>query len=159
MKINLNNLYAITDFSEEYRFLSNFHPAAVMYEGILYPSSEHAYQAAKTLDIAERERISKIRYAGAAKTQGRLLKQRKDWNIIKYGIMMDVVYDKFTRNIDLKVKLLATGNILLIEGTTAWDDRDWGVVDRGNCFIGNNFLGRTLMGVRDLIKSNEVDQI
>jgi ribA/ribD-fused uncharacterized protein len=159
MKINLNNTYAIVGFSEEYRFLSNFQPAAVMYEGILYPSSEHAYQAAKTLDIPERERMAKIRYAGHAKAEGRKLKKRKDWNAIKYGIMMDVVYDKFTRNIDLKHKLLNTKNILLIEGTDGWDDRDWGVINNGNSLIGNNFLGRTLMAVRDLIVSQEIDNI
>ena len=40
----------VTEFQGEYRFLSNFWPAQVVFEGVTYPTSEHAYQAAKTLD-------------------------------------------------------------------------------------------------------------
>src|SRR4051812_21328901 len=44
----------IAEFQGEYRFLSNFWPATVEFEGIRYPTAEHAYQAAKTLDAKER---------------------------------------------------------------------------------------------------------
>ena len=43
----------ITEFQNQHRFLSNFWRAEVVHEGIAYPSAEHAYQAAKTLDVAE----------------------------------------------------------------------------------------------------------
>src|SRR3954468_6821071 len=49
---------AIDSFQGEYRFLSNFWPAGVEFEGITYPTAEHAYQAAKTLDVALRKRIA-----------------------------------------------------------------------------------------------------
>ena len=39
----------IESFHDEYRFLSNFWPVLIDYEGIVYPTSEHAFQAAKTL--------------------------------------------------------------------------------------------------------------
>ena len=44
----------INEFQGDYRFLSNFHPAEVEMDGIKYPSVEHAYQAAKSLDKDER---------------------------------------------------------------------------------------------------------
>lgn len=45
----------ISEFQNKYRFLSNFWPISVQFDGILFPSVEHAYQTAKTLDIKERE--------------------------------------------------------------------------------------------------------
>ena len=45
----------VKGFFGDYRFLSNFHVADVWYEGILYPSTEHAYQAAKTLNEETRK--------------------------------------------------------------------------------------------------------
>ena len=44
----------ITDFRSAYRWLSNFHLAEVHFEGHAYPSSEHAYQAAKADDGTSR---------------------------------------------------------------------------------------------------------
>ena len=41
----------IKGFFGEYRWLSNFEPCKVFYEGFEYSSSENAYQAAKSLDL------------------------------------------------------------------------------------------------------------
>ena len=38
----------ITEFSGEYRWLSNFWLTEINYEGFIYPSVENAYQASKT---------------------------------------------------------------------------------------------------------------
>ena len=35
-------------FSGEYEFLSNFYPCRIVYNGITYPSVEHAYQDRKS---------------------------------------------------------------------------------------------------------------
>ena len=40
----------IERFSGDYRFLSNFHPCDITYNGINYKSTENAYQAQKTND-------------------------------------------------------------------------------------------------------------
>jgi len=40
----------IDRFRRGYRFLSNFHPCEVEMDGETYPSVEHAYQTAKSLD-------------------------------------------------------------------------------------------------------------
>ena len=44
----------IDTFDGEFRFLSNFWPSKVHYDGMEYRSVEHAYQAAKALDKDER---------------------------------------------------------------------------------------------------------
>jgi ribA/ribD-fused uncharacterized protein len=144
---NLNELLAIGEFQGKYRFLSNFWPAEVEFEGIAYPSAEHAYQSAKTLDRGERERIAKITDAGEAKKAGRALKLRDDWEQVKFDVMEQCVRNKFTRNAELREKLLATGGAELIEGNT-WGDRVWGVY-QGQ---GENRLGKILMKVRDELR-------
>ena len=135
----------IDSFQGEYRFLSNFYTAEVVYEGMTYPTSEHAYQAAKTLDPAERKKIAAMPTPSQAKSAGRALgpKQRADWETAKFNVMEAVVRDKFTRHEDLRQKLLATGDAELIEGNT-WGDRIWGVY-QGQ---GENRLGKILMQVR-----------
>jgi len=133
----------IAEFQGQYRFLSNFWPAEVHFEGLIYPSSEHAYQAAKSLDPAERKRIAALPTPSAAKKAGAALKLRPNWDSEKFKVMETVVRDKFTRNADLRAKLLATGDAELIEGNT-WDDRIWGVCEGK----GENRLGKILMQVR-----------
>ena len=50
-----NEIDHISSFTGDYSFLSNFHPAEVSLDDINYPSVEHAYQAAKTLNKEERK--------------------------------------------------------------------------------------------------------
>src|SRR5205807_6751720 len=81
----------IPEFQGEYRFLSNFFPAEVIYEGITYPTSEHAYQAAKTLDPEQRKKIAAMKTPAEAKAAGRALMLRDDWETAKFIVMEDVV--------------------------------------------------------------------
>ena len=138
---------AITSFEGEYRFLSNFYPAVVVFEGITYPTVEHAYQSAKTLDMNERRRIAAIADPAEAKRAGRALKYRADWEQVKFDVMETCVRYKFTHHIELRKKLLATGDATLEEGNN-WGDRIWGVVDG----VGENRLGKILMKVRDELR-------
>src|SRR4051794_12014978 len=69
----------IDSFESQYRFLSNFYPAQVEFEGMTYPSVEHAYQSAKTLDPAIRKQIAAAPTAGEAKRLGRAQQVRPDW--------------------------------------------------------------------------------
>ena len=141
----------ITEFQGEYRFLSNFFPAEVVYEGITYPTVEHAYQSAKTLDMNERKRIAAIKTPAEAKNEGRKLKLRDDWDNAKFTVMEDCVRYKFTHHDDLREKLLATGDKILEEGNT-WGDRIWGVY-QGQ---GENRLGKILMKIRSELQRAEL---
>lgn len=137
------NRQMIDSFRDKYFFLSNFYHCWVVLDGEHYPSVEHAYQAAKTLDPTEREKIKCAGSPGVAKRLGRTVTHRSDWKKIKVDIMLDLVRQKFTKSSDLVGKLLATGDQELVEGNT-WGDRFWGVY-RGR---GENHLGKILMQVR-----------
>jgi len=86
----------IDSFSGDYRFLSNFWPAKVSFEGKIYPSTEHAYQAAKSLDDSVREEIRQLSTAGKAKRYSKKIALRLDWENVKLGIMEDLVRQKFS---------------------------------------------------------------
>lgn len=142
----------ITSFSGKYRWLSNFWPCPVEFQGVMYPTVEHAYQAAKTLDPKQRLDIQRIPRPGDAKRHGRSVTLREDWEQVKVGIMKYLLREKFNnpagRNSDMKALLISTGDAMLIEGNH-WGDIFWGVC-RGK---GENVLGRLLMEIREEVTS------
>jgi N-glycosidase YbiA len=134
---------AIKGFFGENRFLSNFWFSKVWYEGLEYPSVEHAYQAAKSLNQGERATIASLRKPGDAKRAGNGIKLRPDWEQVKVDIMTYLVKEKFKTNSSLRKQLLATGDQYL-EETNTWNDTFWGVCNGK----GQNWLGKILMSVR-----------
>lgn len=143
----------IKGFFGKYRWLSNFEPCKVFYEGIEYSSSENAYQAAKSLDLEVKLEISKLSPSESKKISKKI-KLRPDWEEIKYEVMFSVVFDKFTRNKELKKKLLSTGNKYL-EETNHWNDKFYGVCNGD----GLNVLGNIIMEVRRILKNNPNQKI
>lgn len=137
----------IKGFFGKYRWLSNFWYAPVMYESIIYPTNEHAYQAAKSDNPLVRSLVVAIASPFDAKKWGYDISLRSDWETQKRGIMKSIVSDKFNRNKHLRVWLLATGDKYL-EETNTWGDTYWGVCD-GN---GSNHLGYILMEVRSELR-------
>lgn len=134
----------IEEFRGEYRWLSNFWYSPVELDGVIYPSTEHAYQAAKTHDPAWREKIRNASDFKQAKHLGYKVPLREDWEQIKLDVMHKLLKQKFKPGSDLADKLLATKGRKLVEGNT-WGDTYWGVC-RGK---GENHLGKLLMRVRD----------
>ncbi len=130
-------------FSGPHRFLSNFYEWSVTYEGHTYPSVEHAFQAAKSLDPVDRVRISCISTPGGAKRAGRQVPLRADWDDVRIDVMHALLRLKFAPGSDLAKMLLDTGDAELVEGNT-WGDRFWGVCGGE----GENNLGKLLMKVR-----------
>ena len=139
----------IKGFFDEYRFLSNFWPAWVFFDGQLYPTTEHAYQAAKTFDEEIRFTIRTAKTAAVAKNIGGALKLRPDWEAVKEDVMLDLLIQKFTHP-PLKKLLLATGTAYL-EETNTRKDTPWGVRNG----IGKNRLGHLLMSIREDIREIE----
>jgi ribA/ribD-fused uncharacterized protein len=125
-----------------YEFLSNFYPSTISFEGRLYPTVEHAYQAAKTLDPKIREFIRKANGPLEAKKLGQGILKREDWEQIKIDVMRKLIKEKFS-NPFLTHKLIATGDAQLILGNK-WNDKFWGVC-KGT---GENWLGKILMEIR-----------
>lgn len=57
----------INHFQGKYRFLSNFYICCIVYEDLVHISVEHAYQAAKTPILSEKEYIQAMDTPGHAK--------------------------------------------------------------------------------------------
>ena len=79
---------AISGFFGNYRFLSNFYPAKVVFNGIHYQSSEAAYMAQKTDDIKLRKIIATVP-ANQAKVIGRNIRLRDGWDNMRLAVMLD----------------------------------------------------------------------
>ena len=126
----------IDSFRGKYDFLSNFYIANVEWEGLVYSSSEAAFQSGKCLSRENRLPFTEMR-PKVSKDQGKLVRLRPDWETVKVQIMYDVVKSKFSQNEFLKNLLLETENCMLIEGNT-WNDKEWGVyeflLDRELCY-------------------------
>lgn len=135
----------ISEFNGVYRFLSNFWVSDVEYEGKTYPTVEHAFQAAKTLNNDEREKIRVVKSPAEAKKMGRAVSLRADWEDVKLKIMTKLIEQKFSKE-PLRTMLVATGNKKLIEGNW-WGDREYGVYNGE----GKNHLGKILMKTRTKI--------
>lgn len=132
----------IKEFRGRYYFLSNFYNAMITYESITYKNNESAFQSAKVLDHNIRLKFANLD-SSTAKSKGRHVELRSDWEKVKFDIMLDIVRAKFSQNEDLKQKLIDTGNEYLEEGNT-WGDKIWGTVNGK----GQNHLGKILMEVR-----------
>lgn len=143
----------ILGFSGEYRFLSNFYPSPIVWNGKTYPSNEHFFQAAKAATEEDHELVRTQTNPTQAKRAGRGVQIRPDWEKIKVDIMTLGLFLKFTQNEHLKERLLATGDAYL-EETNHWGDTYWGKVG----LEGQNMLGRLLMRLRDTLNEREMSE-
>lgn len=133
----------IKGFFGDWRFLSNFWSCKVWFEGLLYPSSENAYMAAKTVNQNVRQELANLS-PFSAKKLGHSIKIRDGWDDMRYDVMLGIVFNKFLINKDLRQKLLATG-VKYLEELNWWCDQFWGVDYK---LGGQNKLGEILMKVR-----------
>lgn len=141
---------AIIEFRGAYRFLSNFYLTPVAYDGHVWATAEHAYQAAKTNDLLIKLMILGEPNPGTVKKIGKQIGKkdfREDWDAVRVPIMLGIVRAKFTQNVTLRQWLVATGDAELIEGNK-WGDVFWGVCNGK----GENNLGKILMQVRNELK-------
>ena len=148
-------LDVIKEFQCPYRWLSNFWSCEVEYEGLKYPTVEHAYQAAKCSNPLDRQRIlHESKTPGDAKRLGRRVAIRSDWESVKQSVMLDLLRKKF-KNPELRKMLVDTGNVRLEEGNR-WGDEFWGVNLRTG--KGKNWLGILLMKIRLELREIENDK-
>lgn len=136
----------IKQFQGEHRFLSNFWPCVVYFEGIQYPTIEHAYQAAKFFP-ADRAGFLTCGGPGKAKALAKIMLKSQRPNVVKLEVMAHLLRQKFhpTQNPALHELLKATGDAVLEEGNH-WGDTFWGVDLRHG--HGQNHMGKLLMEVR-----------
>jgi len=144
----------INSFTGNYERFSNFYPVLIQFDGLHFPSVEHAYVAAKTKDKMAKRMIANLApdKAGKAKRLGRKFILRDDWEIIKLSVMKRCLMQKFLY-LNFRTFLLETGTATLIEGNH-WHDNYWGDCSCEKCsdIPGQNHLGKILMKVREKIR-------
>lgn len=137
----------IDSFKGEHRWLSNMYASPVSVDGIVYPTAEHAFQAAKTQDPEEKMKIAKAKSPAMAKRIGQQVTLRPDWDGVKRQVMAEILRLKFADPV-LARKLVSTGDAELIEGNH-WHDNYWGWCGCEKCGgQGQNVLGQLLMELR-----------
>lgn len=141
--------------SHQYDFLSNFAPAPVTLGGWEWPTTEHAFQAAKATKPSDFNAIREAQTPDFAKMWGRSIPLSPRWEKDKYDVMRTCLRAKFARGSEMAEKLLATGDAVLVEGTL-WNDRVWGVDLTQNPRVGDNWLGTLLMARRAELRILEV---
>lgn len=132
-----------------YGAFSNLYKRPVEFEGVTYPTSEHAYQAGKALKPAVRKWIINAPTPALAAMAAHGLyvwDVVPNWAQIKFDRMRAVLRAKFDQHADLRELLLSTGEARLVEVGTVNNavNRLWGEVNGK----GENMLGIMLMELR-----------
>lgn len=126
--------------------LSNFAAYNLEYQGENWMTSEHAYQAAKFTDKKIIEKIKNAPSAMAAFTLGRkfISEYRQNWFQVRVSIMEEIARAKLNQYLDIKEKLLESGEREIIEASP--EDAFWGW---GPNKGGENQMGKIWMKLRD----------
>jgi len=141
-----------------YGVFSNLSRRPVIFEGVEFATSEHAYQAGKARKPAVKEWLmaapSPALLAMAA--HGLYVWDvSPDWSKVKFERMKNVLLAKFTQHEDLHDLLLSTGEARLVESATVDNavNRLWGEVNG----VGKNMLGKLLMEVREELRAKQAE--
>jgi len=134
---------------------TNFSPHKVEYEGKIYPTSEHLFQAFKFFktrpDLAEHVRTVSSQPSQALSAARQFASEiRPDWLRFNITAMDSVLAQKFQQHPDIRRELLATGKAQLIEDSAV--DSFWGC---GADKKGRNELGKALMRLRTVLRQAE----
>lgn len=140
-------------------YLSNFHPANFIFDGLKVHSSEQAYMLRKAMYFGDYNAASNIldaSHPAECKKWGRKVEDYNDaaWKFVCMDHMDDAVFAKFSQNKYLRDMLLATNDKILVEASPF--DTYWGIGlgpdnpmrFNENMWLGENKLGIVLMDVR-----------
>ena len=159
--------------ADPYGDFSNFSKHGFELDGLYWPTSEHYYQAMKTLSTEDSEIIRTAETPRQAKNLGMKVNLRADWEdvvgdeklhamfmddrgcvveSVKDHFMLSALTAKFTQNEELKALLVGTGEATLVEDFPK--DSYWA---NGPDRNGLNKLGRMLMFLRKRIQDGVLD--
>ncbi len=132
-----------------YGAFSNLYRREIDFEGRIYSTSEHAYQAGKARKPAVVEWLMSAPSPSLLAMAAHGLYYwdiTPGWSTNKFDRMRRVLRAKFTQHEDLRQLLLSTGDAKLIETATTDTavNRLWGEVNG----VGQNMLGVMLMELR-----------
>ena len=158
MKETLTHIYFLKNY------LSNFHKCDITIEiskGVdhTFKNSEQLFMYFKARYFKDQQiavEILRTEEPWEAKKLGRMVRNYKDeeWNAVRYHLMYQANFFKYSQNKYLEDQLLATGNKILVECNPTdliWavglSEDDPKVLDEAN-WRGQNLLGKVLMDVR-----------
>ena len=142
-----------------YGVFSNLYKRTIVFEGVEYPTSEHAYQAGK----ARKEAVKKWLMDAPSPSLLAMAAHglyvwdvAPEWSKTKFDRMRGVLHAKFTQHDDLHELLLSTGDARLVEVATVDNavNRLWGEVNG----VGKNMLGVLLMELREKLRADQKEQ-
>ena len=130
----------------KYGFMSNFAEGYefVDQDGLIWTTSEHHYQAQKTLNEVERGEIQRAKTAFDSKTLGDGVRLRPGWDDMRIDRMRETLALKFSKGSKAAERLIETEAAYLVEDTP-WGDQFWGKTYG----VGSNHLGKLLMERRE----------
>jgi ribA/ribD-fused uncharacterized protein len=138
-------------YEREFYTFSNFSSFQVEWRGYLWPTSEHAYQAAHFFETAP-DLAEAIKLSRSAHDAYKIAKSNADlapanWHDIKADVMYDICKAKLAQNPYVRQKLEQTLDKYLVEDSPADSFWGWGPNKKGR-----NELGKIWMRLRDEIK-------
>jgi ribA/ribD-fused uncharacterized protein len=141
-----------------YGTFSNLYPRTVEFDGEVFLTAEHAYQAGKAAKKAVREWVLSAPNPALVAMAAHGLYSWDvvpNWATIKFDRMRRVLFAKYRQHDDLRILLLSTGEARLVESakTNNAVNRLWGEVNGK----GENMLGKLLMEVRAELRK-ELDE-
>src|SRR6266850_7747755 len=138
-------------YERDHYYLSNFSAFSVSWRGVLWTTSEHAYQAAKFPPdsvIYDAIRLARsahdaFKIAEANAKLATNVNWGRDGTTFKLRTMKEILRAKADQHEYVRRKLLATGDRELVEDS--WRDAFWGWGEKQD---GDNALGKLWMEVR-----------
>lgn len=152
---------AVRGVKEPWGILGNFAPTPLAVKGVKFSCSEQLFQAMKFRD---KETIMSIYKAKglpvkwAAKSGEKNGQRRGDWGGIIIDAMKFCLQTKFEQSEEFRHILNETTGHYIVEDQTDQkttksgrlkDADTWGVVRRGDLYVGSNLMGRLLIELRD----------
>lgn len=138
-------------FLDGWYVFSNFAPFQVEWRGKLYPTSEHAYQAAHFIDTVPElaVRIQSCRSPRLASDLANAHSDKEDpkWKDKRLSFMNEIVRCKLEQHDFIRDTLIASGNKYIVEMND--NDSFWGW---GSDHKGENHLGKIWMNLRNEIQ-------
>jgi ribA/ribD-fused uncharacterized protein len=141
-------------YPKEFYVFDNFSSFQVEYDGQLWPTSEHAFQAAKFKGF-EPDVVQQVLEARSAHDAQKIAhkykgKRNPDWEDVAEGIMKDILRCKVEQHPYVLKKLLESGDREIIEDS--WRDSEWGWGENRD---GENKLGKLWVEIREEFIENE----
>ena len=157
----LDKCIPIRGVKEQWGILGNFAPTPLIVKGVLFSNSEQLFQMMK---FSDKETLLSIYQSKglplkwAAKKGEKNGLRRKDWGQIIIDVMKFCLQTKYEQSEEFRHVLNETIGFSIVEDQTKLkttksgnlkDADTWGVVRKGELFVGSNLLGRLLMELRE----------